>query len=221
MCFSAAASFTTSGVLLVTGVVTVSSVTKRSQILLATTPLLFAIQQFSEGVLWLSFTEPRLMHFTQWMINIFVLFGQIVWPVWVPLANRLIETKRNRMQVLDGMIVVGGIISGYLIYQTVISPVSAEIRNHHIHYVFNYSGTLINSFNLTYLIPTVFSHFASSHRKIQILGILTFISYLISKIYYEGTVFSVWCFFAAALSVWTFVIIRGMKNEEKKWFIQL
>lgn len=221
MCFSATASFTTSGVLFITGFASLSKVGHRSQLMLASTPLLFAVQQLSEGLLWINRADEESYFPEQVLTYFFVIFGQIVWPIWVPLANLRLEKQYVRRKILGLMVGFGSIISIYFAYQMIMNPVKSEIKGHHIKYVFDYSGSLVESFNLTYLIPTVFSHFVSSIKKIQILGILTLLSFLISKIYFTHYVFSVWCFFAAILSAWVYLTIRSISNEERKWFIQL
>ena len=55
MCFSATASFSAGAVLLGIGKLTVQSAHRRREMPLAAIPLLFAIQQLSEGVIWLTF----------------------------------------------------------------------------------------------------------------------------------------------------------------------
>ena len=55
MCFSATASFVASGALSALGVATLRATQRKAEIPFATIPLLFGIQQFVEGVLWLSF----------------------------------------------------------------------------------------------------------------------------------------------------------------------
>ena len=53
MCFSAAANFIGSGALATVGVVTLTKVKHRRELLFASLPLLFAIHQFIEGFVWL------------------------------------------------------------------------------------------------------------------------------------------------------------------------
>ena len=55
MCFSATASFSAGAVLLGIGALTVKSSHRRREMPLAAIPLLFAIQQLTEGVIWLTF----------------------------------------------------------------------------------------------------------------------------------------------------------------------
>ena len=53
MCFSATANFVGSGVLGAVGVVTLTKVKHRRELLFAALPVLFAIHQFMEGFVWL------------------------------------------------------------------------------------------------------------------------------------------------------------------------
>ena len=55
MCFSATASFSAGVVLLGLGTLTLKSARGRRELPLAAIPLLFAIQQLTEGVIWLTF----------------------------------------------------------------------------------------------------------------------------------------------------------------------
>ena len=58
MCFSATASFGASAVLGVIGVAAVAKAKTKPQRLFASIPLVFAVQQLSEGFLWLSQNIP-------------------------------------------------------------------------------------------------------------------------------------------------------------------
>ena len=213
MCFSATASFATSGLLLVVGGASIAIVSKPSQRLLASTPIIFAIQQFCEGVLWLSIDDSTLFIWQQFATYIFVTFGQVVWPIWVPLADLLLEKKRGRRNFLIGVLGFGILMSLVLLYQIAINDVSATVMEQHIQYRFDYPDFLMERLSLLYLIPTVGSHFISSIKKINILGVFTLITFLASKVIFNQVVFSTWCFFAAILSFWIYFIIRSEKTS--------
>jgi len=87
MCFSATASFGASGVIFVIGAASISRVTKPGQLMLASTPILFSLQQLSEGILWLSLSRPDAVPYQQIAMYIFVIFGQMVWPSEVLLSD--------------------------------------------------------------------------------------------------------------------------------------
>ena len=91
MCFSAAASFAAAGVTSVAGGAALRGVQRRSQLLLAAIPLIFAIHQFAEGVLWLGLTQPQHAAWQRPAMFAFLVFAEVVWPFWVPLAVLAIE----------------------------------------------------------------------------------------------------------------------------------
>jgi hypothetical protein len=55
MCFSASASFIAGGSLSAVGVATLKQTKARTELPLAMIPLLFGVQQLTEGVIWLTF----------------------------------------------------------------------------------------------------------------------------------------------------------------------
>lgn len=56
MCFSATASFTSSAIIGVIGVLTLAKSNQPKEWLFASIPLLFALHQFAEGAVWLALT---------------------------------------------------------------------------------------------------------------------------------------------------------------------
>src|SRR6516162_9297541 len=86
MCFSATASFGASIALTAIGVASVSKIQMRSQILFASIPILFAMQQLTEGFLWLTFTHPGHPVAQNFATYSFLFIAQIIWPTWVPLS---------------------------------------------------------------------------------------------------------------------------------------
>lgn len=212
MCFSPEASFTSGGILVVVGAASLSKVSSNKQIVLASTPLIFAIQQLTEGVLWLTINQPENYVLQQVSTHIFTAFGQIFWPIWIPLSVLLIETEIERRKILWAFLGLGVIISGVLTYSSFIYPITPTLINHHIHYDFEYPNSTINTFSLSYLIPSVFSNLVSSYKKIQFLGLLTLLAFIISKIFFNYFVFSIWCFMSAIISIYILHVILSIKN---------
>jgi hypothetical protein len=60
MCFSATASFTAGATLSALGIATLTQIRSRRELLLGSFPLLFAIQQFIEGLVWLTIDQTSL-----------------------------------------------------------------------------------------------------------------------------------------------------------------
>src|ERR1700678_3985692 len=101
MCFSATANFVGSAVLGTIGVVTLTKVKHRRELLFASLPTLFAIHQFIEGFVWLGLDgilSPKVAHN---MGAAFMLYAQGLLPFILPLSVLLFESdakSRRRMQ---------------------------------------------------------------------------------------------------------------------------
>jgi hypothetical protein len=80
MCFSAGASFTAGVLLTFVGTETIKKVHKPSQIVFACIPAFFALQQFSEGALWLTMNHAGYVALQTVVTYIFIVMAQIVWP---------------------------------------------------------------------------------------------------------------------------------------------
>ena len=99
MCFSATANFVGSGVLGAVGVVTLTKVKHRRELLFASLPMLFAIHQFIEGFVWLGLDgilSPAVAHD---MGAAFMLYAQGLLPFLLPLSVLLFEPNgKSRRQ---------------------------------------------------------------------------------------------------------------------------
>jgi hypothetical protein len=95
MCFSATANFVGSGVLGAVGVVTLTKVKHRRELLFAALPVLFAIHQFIEGFVWLGLDKilsPTVAHD---MGAAFMLYAQGLLPFLLPMSVYLFEPDKK------------------------------------------------------------------------------------------------------------------------------
>jgi hypothetical protein len=206
MCFSATASFTAGTALTVVGGLTVRKSQGKIELPLALVPLLFGVQQLTEGVLWLSLHHnlPVLRSLTTY---IFSMFSHVLWPIFVPFAILLVETSRRRRRALGVFQVLGLSVGLYLLYFIVRFPVTARIYGHSIFYDsqhFFISGVLV-----IYLLATCVSGLFSSHRCINIFGVLAFVLAIAAYEVSVKTFVSVWCFYAAILSLLVYIHFSG------------
>lgn len=201
MCFSASASFGASVILGTIGVVTLRKTTDRTQVPFAAIPLMFAAQQFSEGMLWMGLSDPAYASWQHFPVYIFLIFAQLIWPSWVPFSLLRLETNPARRKILQVFLTMGLSISCYLLYCLFVYDVSAEIRSGHIHYNLNFPFAFVWITSVIYFIPTVVSLFVSTVKGMSALAIAILISFLVTKVFFDDYLISVWCFFAAGLSL--------------------
>src|SRR5271156_6183662 len=95
MCFSAVANFVGSTALGAVGVVTLTKVKHRRELLFASLPILFAIHQFTEGFVWLGLDGVLSPAVTHDMGAAFMLYAQGILPFLVPLSVLLFEADRK------------------------------------------------------------------------------------------------------------------------------
>ena len=89
MCFSATANFVGSGVLGAVGVVTLTKVKHRRELLFASLPTLFAVHQFIEGFVWLGLDGILSQAVAHNMGAAFVLYAQGLLPFLMPLSIKI------------------------------------------------------------------------------------------------------------------------------------
>ena len=211
MCFSAAASFTMGSVLGVIGTFSMKQVRTPSQIAFASIPFLFTIQQFSEGLTWLT-NAGKLPLEWQLPLGIFFLaFAQVVWPTWVPLSFWLLEKDKSRKKILLLLVAVAAVLSFYLAYCLASYPVHVMITGHHVGYKLDYPSAGNNFTRVIYFIVIVFPPFISGAKKTGWLGIALLLSFLLSAFFFSEYLISVWCFFAAAISVMVLVVLLAQQ----------
>lgn len=218
MCFSAEASFGASVVLGVVGVVAVRQVQIKSQLLFACIPFVFSFQQFSEGILWLSFHHKDLIFLQTISTYTFLIIAQIIWPIWVPLSILLLEKEANRKKLLYISFGFGILLSSYLAYCYLFYDVKAEVSNHHIQYNldFPHTASYLWLTGLFYFIPTVVSTIISSVHRMRILGLIILLSCVLTRMFTLNYFISIWCFFAAIISIMVAFIMSGL-HRSTRW----
>ena len=213
MCFSPEASFAGGFIISIIGIATVKQVHNRSQLIFASIPLFFGIQQFAEGFLWLTIPHPEYLDVRKFVTYVFLFMAQVLWPMMIPLSVLLMEENKNKKKILRILLIMGLSVSFYYIYYLSFFNVTPQISGYHIQYKNDFPKSLANPVFAIYLIATITPLFVSSIKRTHLLGILMFISCLITAIFFRQYLTSVWCFFAALISVVIFWILRDSKRE--------
>lgn len=208
MCFSAGASFTAAAVLSGIGITSLKKTSTRSQIMFASIPMLFGIQQLSEGFLWLSLSQHGYQEWCETATYIFLFFAQFLWPIWIPGSMLIMEHNKIRKKLLWVSFLSGIITSVLLMYRMIFLNVEASIQHHHIDYNIESPQWIIIVSSVLYVLSIVASPFLSSAKGLKPIAFLLLISLLATKVFYEAYLVSVWCFFAAGLSI---LVLRALK----------
>ncbi len=204
------ASFVAAGVTGATGVAAISRTTKRNELPLAAIPLFFAAQQAVEGALWLTLPVAPEGAVSSTLTYLFLLFAKVFWPLFVPLAVLLIEPDRIRRWMLIVLCAAGAGVALFFAVSMLTDNHSAHILGGHV--VYSPETHLTDAIRLTYLLTTCIAPIASSHRAVQLLGLIVTAGALVTFVFYWDAFASVWCFFAAAGSV---VILTHFVKEHR------
>lgn len=196
ICFSATASFAAGAVLLAVGSIAVRRAQK-PEYAYAAIPLLFGIQQIIEGALWLVLAEHSSSQ--QCLTVGYLGFANILWPIYAPLAIWLMEPQSAHRQRLLLPLVAGAITAIFFIHAIATHSVSADIVRSHIRYRLPHDNEEVMF--AFYATATCLSPLLSSYKSVRLLGWVIIASMIAAYYFYTIWFASVWCYFAALISV--------------------
>lgn len=214
MCFSATASFTASAALGMVSALAFKQATNRATRMLAFSPFMFAAQQAAEGFLWLSFTNPAWQHAHIPATYFFLFCALAWWPLWVPLTMSLLEKNILRKKLLTNLLAFGALFSSYMLFCLFYYGSGSELLDGHIYYDFDIPGHSDMLFGAFYYIPAVIPFFLSTVPNMNLLGAAVTIAYITTYIFYRLHFLSVWCFFAAMLSIMILDIVHRLRRQQ-------
>ena len=213
MCFSAQASFFAAALLTCTWIACLLKTTKHT-LFLPFIPFFFAVQQFTEGLLWVLIPRGGPTTVITAGTYIFLFIAVLGWPLLIPLAGRALEQVPQKKTIFNlfialafAWIAVGG-------YQLVAYGADATIDQSHILYTLYSPIFLKNTALYYYLGATLLPFFIGSNRYFNALGILTALSCIAAYYVWYAHFLSVWCFFAALISAMTYLIVASLAQEK-------
>ena len=217
MCFSASVSYSAAAVLVSTGVYAVQQARRLHPPywMWALVPIFFGLQQAFEGGVWQEIDAGDARAAVPFALG-FHFFSHFLWLWWLPLSSYLVEPGKIRKRVFGGCAIFGA-FAGALVYSVMLFHpewMSVALREHSITYDFSFPYrspihipiTPAALYALTILVPLLFS----SHRLIRIFGGLAILSSVLASAAYGYAYVSVWCFFAAVLSLYLVYMIRHL-----------
>lgn len=213
MCFSATASFTLGAALLPTGAYALFKArrSERKWIPFAVYPLAFGIQQVLEGFVWLGLTSGN-AGMSDIAARGFLFFSHFFWLAWVPLSVWLTEDDSGRSRMLILLCALGALLGLAIYLPALVMPESltVSIVNRSIDYTIALNMETefnVSAIQLAYGAIIIGALALSTDRRIQIFAGLVGASLMVTYLFYEYALISVWCFFAAGLSAYLALVI--------------
>jgi uncharacterized protein DUF6629 len=215
MCFSATANFVGSGVLGAVGVVTLTKVKHRRELLFAALPTLFAIHQFMEGFVWLGLDgilSPTVAHN---MGAAFMLYAQGLLPFLLPLSVLLFEADKKSRQRMLPFLVLGTGTTLYILWALTAYPLQLYVRGNSIVYI--NQATNNTAVAILYVIATCGSLFFSKIKPMILFGAANLAILLVVMAFKRYAFTSLWCAYAAVASV--IILVYFWKSHAHRPFL--
>ncbi len=213
MCFSATASFAAAAILVPTGLYCLKKSNDIDQRYwaLAMLPLLFGLQQLLEGGVWVALTAGDAAAARSFTFG-FLFFSHFVWLGWIPYSSYLTEDRAGRKRLFLATTWVGVSMGTYMYAPLFFRPawVDVSIVRQAIDYdlVFALDSYLSQPlqtvfYGLIILLPLLLS----SDFYHRMLGGMVLVAALVTLALFDWVFISVWCYFAAIISLYIFFMI--------------
>ena len=123
----------------------------------------------------------------------------MLWPIYVPIAVLLLEPVQWRRRLLSALTLAGAASGPYLLYFLVTEPITSRVVGRHIAYISHhfYVGAVLT----LYVLATCASPLVSSRPLVRWFGVATAMSFIAAYAAYAAWFISIWCFFAAGMSI--------------------
>lgn len=208
MCFSAPASFAASiGLISISG--TELRIAKKDNRILAAIPFLFGIQQFFEGIQWLSLESEVLSNLASYG---FLSFALLIWPVYIPFAvYTLDKERRSLMKIFTAL---GATLAAFFLFILLTQDISALLADKGIHYKIYIP--FVEVITALYVFIVCGAPIFSSKAAFRWFGLIALIAGITSATFFYTAFVSVWCFLAAIISLLIYIYLIVNRREENK-----
>ena len=213
MCFSATASFTAAAVLVPAGMYCLK---KSNQIdkrywAFAMMPFMFGLQQLFEGGVWVALMEGDAASARSLALG-FLLFSHLFWLGWIPYSSYRVESSPRLKRVFLLITLTGVLLGAFMYVPLLLKPawLTASIVKHAINYdLIFFSDAYVSQQVVTafYACVILVPLMLSSDRYHRLLGGLIVLSGIFSWAFFDWVFVSVWCYFAAVISLYIFIMI--------------
>jgi len=224
MCFSSEASLGVAAGLLPAGAYCIDAAWRkdRNYLPLAIVPIVFGLQQLCEGLVWVGINQkhPEMIRMAALA---YLGIALALWPVWIPVALGALDSRKEYrlgLTILAGI----GVLFGLVFYLPLATASGRGINPTVIGHSIRYDLSAVPAFNslwwwlgmAVYLIAVSAPMFISRNLQLRPLGAGVILAALISYLLFEYAFSSVWCFFAAILSLYLVRVFYYLPARESE-----
>jgi hypothetical protein len=134
-------------------------------------------------------------------------------------AILLLEKSGTRKNIPKVLVAAGLFIGVSLAYCLITYMAEAQIGANYIAYFQAYPLSLKIYGIVLYLVATLHPLFFSHIKHKWIFGTTILISYIITALFYDYYILSVWCFFSSTISIYIYVLIREISITQRRKFL--
>ena len=216
MCFSVQADLVAGAAVLPLAVVALREVRHVRELPFAALPLLFALHQLVEAVVWGGYDDggdPGLP--ARAAVLAYVGFAMVVLPTLMPLSVLLLEPHGARLRVAP-FALLGLVMSVIFAVEVFSSPIEVVVHPHALEYATGLRhGDLLA---VGYVVAVVGAPIVSGYRSIVAFGFLNLVGLIAVAVLYREAFASLWCVYAALCSVLVVVHMvrrRGLADSDR------
>ena len=209
MCFSVQADVVAGAVVLPMAFVSLREVRHVREVPFASLPLLFALHQLTEAVIWARYDGYAVSQ-SVWeaAVWVYVGFAMVVLPTLFPLSVLLLEPQGARRRVAP-FVALGVLVSIVFAVEVFPAPVSVVVHPHALEYVtgLSHGGFL----SVAYVVAVIGPALLSGYRSVVAFGVANLVGLLVVAAVYLDAFASLWCVYAALTSA--FIMIHMIRRR--------
>ena len=198
MCFSVEADVVAGLLVLPVGVLSLREVRRPRELPFAALPLLFAVHQLVEAVVWAGAEGSVSSEVQQAAAMAYLIFALPVLPTLVPVAVLLLEPHGARRRVAP-FVALGSVVSAYLAFVLATHPIHVVARPHALGYYVGLPHE--NVWTVLYIVAVIGPSLLSGYPSIVAFGVLNLVGLSVVALVYAEGFASLWCVWAGLTSV--------------------
>jgi len=209
VCFSVESDLAVGLLLLPVGVASLREVRHVREVPFAALPLLFAVHQLIEAVVWASAEGSLSASVGHAAAIAYLVIALPLLPLLFPLAVLLLEPRGARARVAP-FVALGGLVSAYLAVAVVTPPVAVMAHEHALVY---YTGVPHEGVWTTlYIVAVIGPSLLSGYPTIVAFGVLNLVGLAVVAMLYQEAFLSLWCVWAACTSLLVLLHMRWRRR---------
>ena len=209
MCFSVESDLAVGLLLLPVGVASLREVRHVREVPFASLPLLFAVHQLIETVVWASADGSLSTSVGHVAAIAYLVVALPLLPLLFPLSVLLLEPRGARVRVAP-FVALGALVAAYLAVAVATPPVTVVVHEHALVY---YTGVQREGvWTLLYIVAVIGPSLLSGYPTLVGFGVLNLVGLTVVAMVYQEAFVSLWCVWAACTSLLVLLHMRWRRR---------